>query len=285
MKKFYKQRKKTEYRFSIICATIGKYNQINKLCESLNRQIYKNFELIICDQNKNNYNKNFIHIYKSLDIKFIKSKKGISKARNKGIKLSKGDFLIFLDDDIIVERNYLYKINNLLIKKRHNIIAYNVVNLQKNTLLNYPKKNCYLNSTYQIFNSISSVSFVLDNKYRILFNENLGLGSKNIYQSGEETDFILRAVKKFDYKIYFKKSIRVIHQKIELPFFDELKKKFLYGCGWGFVVKKNKLDSNFIIKNLIKIFLNTGYHFFTLNFKKMSISISTLLGRIYGLIY
>ena len=198
--------------------------------------------------------------------------------------MSQGEFLIFLDDDIIVEKNYLNQISNLLIKKRHNIIAYNVVDLKNNKLLNYPKKNCYLNNNYQIFNSISSVSFVIDGKYRIFFNENLGLGSKNIYQSGEETDFILKAVKELNYKIYFDKSIRVIHNRKERPFLSELKKNFLYGCGWSFVVKKNKLN-NFIIKNFIKIFLNMGYHFLTLNLKKMSLSISTILGRVYGLIF
>jgi len=283
MTKFYKKRKKQKYKFSIICATIGKYNQINKLCKSLDRQIYKNFELIICDQNKNNHNKNYIITYKNLNIKFIKTKKGISRARNKGIQLSRGEFLIFLDDDIIVERNYLNKINNLLTKKRHNIIAYKVVDLKNNTLLNYPKKNCYLSNDYQIFNSISSVSFVIDSKYRIFFTENLGLGSKNIYQSGEETDFIFKAVKKLNYKIYFDKSIRVIHLRKGRPFLSELKKNFFYGCGWSFVVKKNKLD-HFIIKSFIRIFLNIGYHFLTLNLKKMSLSISTILGRIYGLI-
>ena len=76
------------------------------MCNSLNNQKFKNFEIIICDQNKNNKNKILLKIFKNLRIKYIKSKVGLSLARNKGIYSSKGDFLIFLDDDITVENTF-----------------------------------------------------------------------------------------------------------------------------------------------------------------------------------
>ena len=90
--------------FSIICATINNLNQIKKLCNSLQKQKYKKFELIICDQNKNNNNIIIKNIYKNLRIRFVKSSVGLSKARNKGINISKGNFLIFLDDDVTFKK-------------------------------------------------------------------------------------------------------------------------------------------------------------------------------------
>ena len=62
---------------------MGRSNQINKLCKSLDNQIYKNFELIICDQNRQNFNLKLKKIYTGIKIIFLKSKIGLSKARNK----------------------------------------------------------------------------------------------------------------------------------------------------------------------------------------------------------
>tara|TARA_Y100000768_G_C23983951_1_gene687603 strand:+ start:587 stop:1441 length:855 start_codon:yes stop_codon:yes gene_type:complete len=283
MLKVYKK-KKEKYLFSIICATINNLTQIKKLCNSLQKQNYKKFELIICDQNKHNDNKIIKNIYKNLKIQFIKSSVGLSRARNKGISLSKGNFLIFLDDDVTFKKNYLKKVNNLLNKKDHQIIAYRVVDKLNRPLLNYPTKNCYLENLNQIFNSISSVSFVIKNEKRIFFDNKIGLGSKDIYQSGEETDFIIRAKKKFKYKIFFDRSIKIIHERKKITFKNYIKKSFLYGCGWSYVVKKNNLSFNFIKNSIFKICLNFGYHILSLNFKKTLQSLFTILGRIYGLI-
>ena len=283
MLKNYKKKKEKNF-FSIICATINNLNRIKKICDCLQKQEYKNFELIICDQNKHNNNKVVKSIYKNLKIQFIKSNVGLSKARNKGISVSKGNFLIFLDDDVTFKKNYLKKINNLLNKKDHKIIAYRVVDKLNKPLLNYPKKSCYLENLNHIFNSISSVSFVINNKKKILFDSKIGLGSNDIYQSGEETDFIIRAIKKFKYKIFYDKSIKVIHTSEKITLKNYIKKSFLYGCGWSYIVKKNNLGFNFIIRSILKICLNLCYHILSLNFKKTLQSLFTILGRIYALI-
>lgn len=285
MKKIYKKIKKRRILFSIICATKGNENRLKELCNSLNNQKFKNFELIICDQNKNNKNKLLLKIFKNLRIKYIKSKVGLSIARNKGINLSKGDFLIFLDDDITLENTFLKKIKELLDKKSYNVIAYSVEDENKKKFLNYPKKSGYLISPNQIFNSISSVSFVINNKNKLFFDEEIGLGSKYIYQSGEETDYIFRNIKKFKYKVYFEKSIFVKHKNKKNNFFREINKAFYYGCGWSYVAKKNSLGFQFIIKNIFLIILNFGFNLLSFNFLKSLKSLSTFMGRVFGLIF
>ncbi len=279
------KKKKRRYFFSIVCATIGKKNSLNKLCYCLSKQKYKNFELIICDQNKQNFNLELKRKYRNIQIKFLKCSIGLSISRNKGIKRSKGDYLIFLDDDIIVKSDYLKKINHFFNTFNTDIMAYNVYNFKNNPLLNYPKKSCYLNTKEEIFSSISSVSFVISNKEKIMFDTNLGLGSKSIYQSGEETDLIIRSFKKLNYKIYFKKTIKIFHNEKNYPILSQMKKSFYYGCGWSYVAKKNGLGFQFIIKNIFLIILNFGFNLISLNFLKSLKSLSTFMGRIFGLIY
>lgn len=283
MEKVFNKGKNKKKFFSIICATFGKESKINKLCHSLSKQKYKNFELIICDQNNHNFNKDVIKKFHNINIKFLKTKIGLSNSRNIGIKNSIGNYLIFLDDDIELNNNYLKKINTAYQNTKCEILCYKVQSKNKKNLLNYPSADCCIETTQQIFNNISSVSFVIKNNNKLLFDKKLGLGSNNIYQSGEETDFILRAVKLFKYKILFLKSIHISHIDIKNSFFKLIKKNFLYGCGWSYVVKKHKLNIFFTFKNLIKILLNIFYHILCLNLSKAALSISTLLGRLYAL--
>ena len=51
MKKIYKKIKKESFIFNNL-ATKGNENRLKELCNSLNNQKFKNFEIIICDQTK-----------------------------------------------------------------------------------------------------------------------------------------------------------------------------------------------------------------------------------------
>ena len=75
---------------SLIMPTLNRFDDIYIFMESLLEQTYKNFELIIVDQNDNDKVKEIADKYVDrLDIKYIKSsKKGLSYNRNLGIDLS-----------------------------------------------------------------------------------------------------------------------------------------------------------------------------------------------------
>ena len=281
-KNLFRRRIKKNF-FSIICATLGNDTKLINLCNSLKNQNYKKFELIICDQNRENFNKVILKKFKNFKIKFFKTKIGLSKSRNFGIKKAKGNFLIFLDDDIILRKNYLSKINKNLNNLKCDIICYRVDNLNQGYLLNYPSVSRYILNDDEIFNHISSVSFVIKNNNLILFDENLGLGSNYKFQSGEETDLILRVKRKYNYTIYFLNSITIYHSESKKSFSSIIKKKYLYGCGWSRVVKKNKLSFLFKYKNIFKILLNFIFHIITLNFRKSCFSLANLLGRLNGI--
>jgi glycosyltransferase involved in cell wall biosynthesis len=76
--------------------------------DSLMIQTYPLSELIIIDSGDQELD-NIIKKYK-LNVKYIKYKAGLTAARNRGIKKSKGDIIIFLDDDVILDSEYIYNI-------------------------------------------------------------------------------------------------------------------------------------------------------------------------------
>ena len=96
---------------SIIIPYYKKKKYIELAINSVIQQTYKNFELIIIYDDENKEDLNFLKkiIKKDKRIKLYINKKnlGAGRSRNKGIKLSKGSLIAFLDSDDLWTRNKL----------------------------------------------------------------------------------------------------------------------------------------------------------------------------------
>ena len=92
---------------SVIIPTYKRSNYILRAINSILNQTYKNIEIIVIDDNEvdDEFSKITQNILKKLidskQIIYIKhtTNKGISAARNTGIKMASGDYIAFLDDD------------------------------------------------------------------------------------------------------------------------------------------------------------------------------------------
>ena len=98
---------------SIITPYYKKKKYIELTINSVLQQTYKNFELIIIydDQNKEDLNllKNLTKKDKRIKLYINKKNLGAGESRNKGIKLSQGSLIAFLDADDLWTRNKLKK--------------------------------------------------------------------------------------------------------------------------------------------------------------------------------
>lgn len=95
---------------SVIICTKNRPDDLMKCIESLSVQTHPVSEIIIIDSGDiEPYN--ITDKYKSiLNIKYIQRKASLTAARNIGIKESKGDIIIFLDDDVILDNEYIFYI-------------------------------------------------------------------------------------------------------------------------------------------------------------------------------
>ena len=84
-------------KFSLILATLNRKTELNEFLKSLLEQKEVDFELIIVDQNRENFIDEIIEKYKEYyKILHIKTKyKGLSRARNLGINNANEILLLF----------------------------------------------------------------------------------------------------------------------------------------------------------------------------------------------
>lgn len=96
-------------KISVIVTAFNLEKVIKKSLSSVVNQSYKNFELIIVDDestdNTINVIKEFL-VYKDIEYKIVSQKNtGVSGARNKGIEIAKGDYIYFLDGDDYIHKD------------------------------------------------------------------------------------------------------------------------------------------------------------------------------------
>ena len=91
---------------SVIIPTLNRYEYLSGVLEDLEKQNYKNFEVLVVDQSEP-FNEAFYKTY-DLDISASYQKeKALWLARNSAIKQSKGDYILLMDDDSRFDANWI----------------------------------------------------------------------------------------------------------------------------------------------------------------------------------
>jgi len=86
-------------KISVIIPTFNRSKTIFRAIDSILKQTYKPYEIIVVDDGSTDGTKDLV-INKYPSIKyFYQSNNGVSKARNKGVHESKGEWIAFLDSD------------------------------------------------------------------------------------------------------------------------------------------------------------------------------------------
>lgn len=111
--------------FSIIIAAYNVEQCIVKCLKSVESQTCKDYEVIIIDDGSTDRTgeliQSFIRNKKTFRLIYQKNS-GLGEARNTGLSVAKGEYLIFIDGDDWIENDYLKDIQNLIIKNQYDII-------------------------------------------------------------------------------------------------------------------------------------------------------------------
>jgi glycosyltransferase involved in cell wall biosynthesis len=86
---------------SVIIPTYNRVNLLNRAINSVLTQTFSDFELIVVDDSSEDNTKTFVETLKDLRIRYIchDKNRGAAAARNTGIRMSKGEYIAFLDSD------------------------------------------------------------------------------------------------------------------------------------------------------------------------------------------
>ena len=108
---------------SIIIAIYNRKDELFELLNSLSHQTDKDFEIIIVDDGSKIDLRPTTELFKeSLNIQFYrKDNSGPGLSRNYGARRAKNDWLVFVDSDVIVEKDYIENIKKNITEIHRNI--------------------------------------------------------------------------------------------------------------------------------------------------------------------
>ncbi|MDZ5254360.1 glycosyltransferase family 2 protein [Clostridium sp. LIBA-8841] len=188
-------------KISLVMATVGRVHEVEAFINTLEKQKFSNYELIIVDQNTHYLLEEIYEKYKDkIKIKYIRSeKKGLSLNRNIGIKYVTGNIIAFPDDDCEYDEDTLLNVDQYFNNNDKEIYCCKVVD--KNTGAKFGKTsdlNEMLAFNNIMKNCVSISIFIkFKNIEHIKFDEKLGAGT--YFGSGEESDLIFKLLH-YDYK-------------------------------------------------------------------------------------
>lgn len=120
-------------RVSLIIAVYKDIEALGLIFNTLSYQTYKNFEAIVAEDGESAVMREFIReskeIYEFEIVHTTQEDKGVrkSKSQNNAIKTSRGEYLIFIDGDCLLYRDFIQ--NHILISDKKSIITGRRVNV------------------------------------------------------------------------------------------------------------------------------------------------------------
>ena len=110
---------------SVIICTYNRAKYIGNLLASLaaNNLPYSEYEIVLVDNNCTDNTRDicgdFARANKAVNFRYChEHEQGLSAARNKGIREAKGDVLVYVDDDALVDKWYLQTIRDYMCKNK-----------------------------------------------------------------------------------------------------------------------------------------------------------------------
>ncbi len=131
-----KQRIKNKYTIGISAYNTD-ISLLKKCIESVRKQTYQNYELVIVDNNSDD--QELKKFYKNLKLKdnekivYLPKNIGIYGSRNTVIDNSEGDRIVFLDSDDYISPNFLQTVEEKMIDC--NVLHFNYYKIEKNNII------------------------------------------------------------------------------------------------------------------------------------------------------
>ncbi|MCK5614089.1 glycosyltransferase [Candidatus Pacearchaeota archaeon] len=225
----------------MISVVASSYNNLSKLklfLSCMMNQKFKDFEVIIADDGSSDGTVEYLERLKktlnnSLDLNFVtQNDKGfrLARIRNKGVSLSKYDYILFIDSDCIVDDGFILICSEIIRKFDHHIIGGKRIRINKEQHKGINRK--LIRSGFDKIKKLSNrksepgeysddfigisdkILAVLGCNFlcpRIVLEQVNGFDEEFIGWGGEENDFCLRVSRIKKYPTVFCGSLIVYH--------------------------------------------------------------------------
>ena len=245
--------------FSLVVCTRGRTEELKRFLRSIISQVGDTrCEVIVVDQNADGRLYPILEAYKDrIEIEHIRSPVGLSRGRNLALGRVRGSVVAFPDDDCMYPETLLSTVSARLASLPM-ADGVSVMSRDFDGKASGPRwsptegwitKDCVFRQaiSYGLFFRAGLVQRVGP------FDESLGVGAESIWQSGEETDYVLRALAQ-GLRIFYIPSLFCLHAGGKRDESD-FRKQVNYAAGGGRLVRLHSFSWVFRVRFFAAPFL------------------------------
>ena len=240
--------------FDLVVATVDRTNELGALLGSLERQTHGAFRVLVVDQNEDDRLTSVLDGRPALDVVRLRSSRGLSRARNAALPQLTADVVGFPDDDCIYPNVLLERIaRRLAARPELDGITGRLVDAAGRVSTSWEQAGAVLTED-NLWNRAASGTTFLRRRVveRVgLFDERLGLGAPTDWPSGEEIDYLVRAVGT-GARIEYDPELTVIHEE-QLADSDAMAAIGARdGASVGYILRKHRYPPATVARMLVR---------------------------------
>lgn len=240
--------------FDLVLATVDRADEPARLLDSLRRQTHRDFRVLLVDQNEDDRLGRVIEEHRALDIERFRAPRGLSRARNTALGQVRADFVAFPDDDCVFPDDLLERVARRfaadpplggLTGRAADAEGFSAPSWARDPVP-LTRGNLWNRAiSFTIFLRASVVRAVRD------FDEQLGLGAGTPWSSGEEIDYLIRALDLGE-RIVYDPDIVVVHDR---PSFSPTALRAIGardGASIGYILRKHHYPRRLLARMLVR---------------------------------
>jgi glycosyltransferase involved in cell wall biosynthesis len=244
-------------KFSLIVCTLGRVAELERLLASLAAQSHTDFEVIVVDQNADGRLAPLLAAHAShLMLRHLRCAPGLSRSRNLGLHHATGDVIAFPDDDCWYPDELLAQVAAFF--EEHPLVgglSGRATDEQGRNVAGRWDRQAGLLTLENVWRrAISFTIFLRRGAVMRLgpFDETLGVGAGTPFGSGEETEYLIRALKAGTV-LFYSPRYAVYHPEVGAEYGDRAAARALgYGLGMGRVLRLHRYGAGFVLRSLVR---------------------------------
>jgi glycosyltransferase involved in cell wall biosynthesis len=272
-------------RFSLVLAPVHRVTELERMIASLAAQTYRNFELILVDQNSDDRLTPIVERWKrDLRLLHLRTGPGLSSARNLGLTFARGELVGFPDDDCWYPGDCLMRVSEWFERFPEYSLLSTCSQDERGVEVasRWPRQSCAVDRQSVLMTCTTFCLFVRRQSVMDAggFDEEMGPGSHTPAQAAEDLDLAARVIARGE-RGWFEKSIFVHHPRKDAAS-APVERAFHYGVGFAYLLRKHHYGVQVWLYHVLRAFAGVARALFCLRFREARFYSNSARGRIAG---
>ena len=266
--------------FDLVLATVDRVEEPRRLLAALERQTYQRFRLVVVDQNEGDRLEPVLR-ERALEFERLRTARGLSRGRNAALRRVCAELVAFPDDDCVFPDDLLERVARRFADDPGlGGLTGRAADAGGSSSPSWSRDARVLNRDNLWNRAISFTIFLRSSLVRAVgaFDEQLGLGAGTPWCSGEEIDYLIRALD-LGARIEYDPSIVVHHDAMARPLAQLGARD---GASIGYILRKHRYPRRRVARMLVRPAAGAVLATARNDHTRARFHVATLRGRLLG---